>query len=339
MKDVLSAKWFAISITLLIGIAIGLIVIKPLLRKLAKAAKKKELHYLFQFLNTLKKISTVLGAVLLLNFIGFYPLEIELKGTYDKVLGTLDTVIICFLFGEFFVFIYDKYSNQNSDNKVSSIFHMIIRLLVYSVGIFVISGILEYDIKTLLAALGVGGLAVALALQDTLGNMFAGMQMLVSKQLKPGDYIKMENDVEGYVLDINWRNTTIRTLSENIVIVPNTKISSTVTTNYFTIQKNMYFQIAVGVHYDSDLEKVEKVTLEVAEEVLSQYPHIPNYFKPRVRFYEFADSSINFKVWLAADLYENQNLIRHHFIKALQARYNKEGINIPFPIRTLYMEK
>ncbi len=164
MNNIFYSKWFAISIMLLIGVAIGIIVIKPLLKRLAKTAKKREFHYLFQFLSTLKKISTVLGAVILLNFIGLYPLEIELKGTYDKVLVALDTVIISFLLGEFFIFIYDKYSNQNSDNKVSSIFHMLIRLLVYSVGILVISSILEYDIKTLLAALGVGGLAVALAL-------------------------------------------------------------------------------------------------------------------------------------------------------------------------------
>ncbi len=254
-------------------------------------------------------------------------------------LRILDAIFITFLFAEILVFIYEKYSNRKVDNKVSSLFHIIIRLLVYSAGILVISSILDYDIKAMLTALGVGGLAIALALQDTLSNLFSGMQILASKQLKPGDYVKVEKGVEGYVLDINWRNTTLKTLFQNIIIVPNSKISSSITTNYSAGHNDLYFQVDVGVHYNSDLEFVEKVTLEVVEEVLSQYPRIPKKFVPRVRFYEFADSSVKFKIWLAADFYEKKFLIRHHFIKTLQARYKKEGIVIPFPIRTLYMQK
>lgn len=339
MENILQNKWFTIAITLIIGATIGLLIIRPILKRFERRAIKKNLPYLTSLLNTLGKISAIFGAVLLLNFLDFYPVDLNLKSSFQTTLKVLNAIIITFLIGEILIFIYDKYSNRKADNEVSSLFHVIIRLLVYFAGIITISSILNYDIKAMLTALGVGGLAVALALQDTLGNLFAGMQILASKQLKPGDYIKIEENTEGYVLDINWRNTTIKTLLENIIIVPNSKISTSITTNYFTLQKNLYFQVPVGVHYDSDLEYVEKVTLEVAQEVLSQYPDVPKDFSPRVRFYEFADSSINFKVWMATDLYENQFLIRHHFIKSLQARYNKEGIIIPFPIRTLYMQK
>ncbi len=339
LKDFLFNNQLAtISISLLIGGILGILIIRPIFKRIIEKAVKRRKPHIAQLFTTLKKMSFIFGAVVLLNTLYAIPFSLELKDIFKLTIKVLDAVILTFVFAEILIFIYEKYSNRDVDNKVSSLFHIVIRLLVYSAGIIVISSILKYDIKAMLTALGVGGLAVALALQDTLSNLFSGMQILASKQLKPGDYVKLENSVEGYVLDINWRNTTLRTLLENVIIVPNSTISKTITTNYFTLQKNLYFHVFVGVHYNSDLEFVERVTLEVAEEVLSQYPDVPKDFHPRVRFYEFADSSINFKVWMATDLYENQFLIRHHFIKSLQARYNKEGIVIPFPIRTLYME-
>ncbi len=339
MMEFFQNTWIIISTALIIGIIIGLLIIRPILKKIEEHFIQKNLYYWIHLIVYLRKMSLFFGVALLLNVLRYYPINITFQDTLTKTLKVFNSVIITYLIAEILIFIYEKYANFKADEKVSSLFHILIRILVYIVGAVVISDFLGYDIKAMLTALGVGGLAVALALQDTLGNLFAGMQILASKQLKPGDYIKLEENVEGYVLDINWRNTTIRTLLENIIIVPNSKISSSITTNYFTLQKNFYFKISVGVHYDSDLEFVEKITLEVAKEVLSKFPNVPQNFTPRVRFYEFADSSINFKVWLATDLYENQIIIQHQFIKDLQAKYNKEGIVIPFPIRTLYMEK
>ena len=155
-------------------------------------------------------------------------------------------------------------------------------------------------------------------------NLFAGLHILAAKQLKPGDYIKLDSEEEGYVLDINWRNTVVQTLFENVVIIPNSKISCTKTTNFFTLQKNLFFQVMVGVHYDSDLVLVEHVTLEVAKQLLSESTPLPKKFEPAIRFYEFSESSINMKVWLATDLYENQFNIRHQFIQRLQKGSKKK---------------
>ncbi len=339
MMELFQNTWIVISTTIIIGIIVGVLIIRPILRKIEVHFIQKNLYYWIHLIVYLRKMSIFFGVALLLNALRYYPINITFQGTLTKTLKVFNSIIVIYLIAEILIFIYEKYANAKADKKVSSLFHIVIRILIYIGGAVIISELLGYDIKAMLTALGVGGLAVALALQDTLGNLFAGMQILASKQLKPGDYIKLEEDVEGYVWDINWRNTTIKTLLENIIIVPNSKISTSITTNYFTFQKNLYFKISVGVHYDSDLEYVEKVTLEVAESVLKKFPNVPKNFKPRIRFYEFADSSINFKVWMATDLYENQIVIRHQFIKELQKRYNKEGIVIPFPIRTLYMEK
>lgn len=213
----------------------------------------------------------------------------------------------------------------------------ITRLLVFVVGILVILQSLGISITPILTALGVGGLAVALALQDTLSNLFSGVHVIASKQVKPGDYVRLETGEEGYVQDINWRNTTIRMLPNNMVIVPNAKLASAVIINYHLPEQEMSVLVQVGVDYGSDLERVERVTVEVAREVMRQVPGgIPDY-EPFIRYHTFADFSINFTVILRVKEFSDQYLVKHEFVKRLQKRYADEGIVIPFPIRTVYL--
>lgn len=211
------------------------------------------------------------------------------------------------------------------------------RVGVLAVGVLVILQTLGISITPIITALGVGGLAVALALQDTLANLFAGVHILASRQLRPGDYVKLASGEEGYVTDVTWRQTTIRQLPNNIIIVPNSQIASTITTNYYLPEPEMSVLVQVGVHYDSDLERVERVTIEVAKEVLREVEGGVAEFEPLIRYHTFGDSSINFSVILRAKEYVNQYLLKHEFIKRLHRRYEEEGIVIPFPIRTVYM--
>ncbi|MGB2528145.1 mechanosensitive ion channel family protein [Flagellimonas sp. SN16] len=287
---------------------------------------------------SLRSIAIFLGMALVVDLIDIVLKVYAPPDWFHKVVISLNVFVLTYVFTEFLIFIYDRYTKAKQ-GKATSLYHILIRILSYIAGFVIFTHLIGFELAPVLTALGVGGLAVALALQDTLGNLFAGLHILAAKQLQPGDYIKLDSGEEGYVLDINWRNTVIKTLLENVVIIPNSKISSTITTNFFTLQKNLFFQVVVGVHYDSDLKFVETVTLEVAEELLSEYPPLPKRFEPIVRFYEFADSSINMKVWLATDLYENQFKMRHQFIQRLQKRFKEEGIVIPFPIRTIEISK
>jgi small-conductance mechanosensitive channel len=212
------------------------------------------------------------------------------------------------------------------------------RVTVLAIGVLVILQTLGISIAPIITALGVGGLAVALALQDTLANLFAGVHILASRQLRPGDYVKLASGEEGYVVDVTWRQTTIRQLPNNIIIVPNAQIASTITTNYHLPTQELSVLVPVGVHYDSDLSHVEHVTMEVAKETLQAVEGgVPNW-EPFIRYTAFADSSINFNVILRGQEYVSQYVIRHEFIKRLHRRYNEEGIVIPFPIRTVVME-
>ena len=217
----------------------------------------------------------------------------------------------------------------------SSIVLIVARMLVYTIGVLVVLQTLGISIAPVLTALGVGGIAVALALQDTLSNLFAGIHIIASKKVVPGDYVRLESGDEGYVLDVNWRNTSIRQLPNNVVIVPNNKLASGLLTNYYQPYREMSVLVQVGVSYDSDLPNVERVTIEVAREVMREVEGGVAEWEPFIRYHTFGDFSIGFTVILRVREAVGQYLVKHEFVKRLHARYRAEGIEIPFPIRTI----
>ncbi|MBN2298485.1 MAG: mechanosensitive ion channel family protein [Deltaproteobacteria bacterium] len=211
------------------------------------------------------------------------------------------------------------------------------RWIIIIVGALMILQTLNISITPVLTTLGVGGLAVALALQGTLANLFSGILIIATKQINPGDFVKLDTGDEGYVTDITWRNTSIRTFSNNTVLIPNSKLADAVITNYYLPHKEIAVRVSVGVSYDSDLDKVEEVTKEVAVETMRDIAHITS-FEPLIRFHTFNDFSIDFTVIMRAGEVINLYLVQHEFIKRLHKRYAMEKIEIPFPIRTLHMK-
>lgn len=218
---------------------------------------------------------------------------------------------------------------------VTSLTENFSRIIIFGIGILIILNGLGISITPILATLGVGGLAVALALQDTLSNLFSGFHITMAGQIKVGNYIKLETGQEGYVTDINWRNTQIRMLPNNMVLIPNATLIKTIVTNYYLPEKEMAVLVDVGVHYESDLKKVEKVTCEVAKEVMKDVNGGVPEFDPFIRYHTFGDFSINFTVILRAKEFVDQYLVKHEFVKRLHERFNKEKINIPYPIRAI----
>ena len=211
------------------------------------------------------------------------------------------------------------------------------RVTIIAVGLLIILQQLGISITPVLTALGVGGLAVALALQETLSNLFAGLQILASRTIKPGDFIRLESGAEGHVTDVTWRNTTIKALAGNLVIIPNSKLAAMPVTNYHRPALDLTVKVDVGVSYDSDLNHVEHVAVEVARQVLQQVEGGVSDFEPSVRYHTFGDSAVIFSVILRAMEFSDQYLIRHEFIKRLHLRFNQEGIQIPYPIRTVQL--
>ena len=211
----------------------------------------------------------------------------------------------------------------------------LIRVAVLILGTLVLLDTLHISITPILASLGVGGLAVGLALQGTLSNLFAGVQLISTQPIRVGDFIKLQSGEEGFVTEIGWRATRIRMLPNNAVFIPNSRLAESVITNYDLPERELAVLVQVGVSYASDLSHVERVTLEVATEIQKTVEGAVREFEPIIRYHTFDTSSINFAVVLRARHFVDQHLMKHEFIKRLHARYNQEGIVIPWPIRTL----
>ena len=213
------------------------------------------------------------------------------------------------------------------------------RIAVATLGFFIILQNLGIDITALITALGIGGIAIALALQDTLGNLFAGIQIILSKQVRQRDYIRLSSGEEGWVTDVKGRNTTIQTFPDgNLVTVPNSMLASSIVKNFSMPRRALWVTLEVGVSYDSDLNHVEAVALEVAKQVLEEVDGGVPGEDPVVRYHTFGDSSVNFDVRMMVREFESQGPVRHEFIKRLHSRFADEGIEIPFPIRTVMMK-
>lgn len=222
---------------------------------------------------------------------------------------------------------------------VTSLTQNIARIAILGIGILVILHSLGVSITPILATLGVGGLAVALALQDTLSNLFSGLHITANKQVRAGDYIKLESGQEGHVIDINWRTTKIRTPENNVAWVPNTKLAQAIIVNYHLPSKETAFGVNLVARYDDDLKKLEKIIAEVAKETMAEVPGGILGFEPPVRCTGFGEYGVNLAVGLKAREFSDQHLIRHEFIKRLLERYAKEGIFVPYPTRIIHTAK
>ena len=234
-----------------------------------------------------------------------------------------------------------KIKAADSDNIIpsSSIISNIVIVIIYCIGLLIILQSQGISITPVLTALGVGGLAVALALQPTLSNLFAGLQIISSGNFNRGNFVKLASGEDGFIEDITWRSTSIRAMSDHIIIVPNSRLADMIVTNYHLPQTELSFSVEVSVSYDSDLNHVENVTKAVIKETLNETEGGIKDFEPIIVFYSFGDSRTNLKAILRVNTYAAQFEVKSNFIKKLHARYNAEGINIPNPVRTVLLKK
>ena len=211
----------------------------------------------------------------------------------------------------------------------------VVPLLVYSVGLIVMLDLLGVAITPLITGLGIGGIAVALALQPTLSNLFSGAFMVSEGELNVGDFIELDGGPSGTVVGVGWRSTKIRDRFNNLIMVPNATMMDTVMTNYFSDSKAVTVMVPCGVSYDSDLERVESVTLEVASEVRDALDEAVDDFDPLFRLVAFGTSNIDFMAIMQAHDRPASFVVRHALIKRLSSRFRGENIEINYPVRKL----
>ncbi len=266
-----------------------------------------------------------------LSIFALYSTEIDKVFFIGVVL--IASFIISKIFGKL---IPNHLMVQKKFERTPRLITKIIDIFVYLIAILIILDHLNVEITALVASLGVGALAIGLALQSTLSNFFAGVHIITDKPIKVGDFIEIEGGLLGYVEDVGWRSTRIRTLLNTLVIVPNSKLAENIITNNSLPALEMSMVIQCGVSYKSDLEKVEKVTIDVAKKIQKNVSGAIKTFEPFIRYHTFGDSNINFSVILRVEKPVAKYVVKHEFIKALKKRYDKEGIKISWPVRKIY---
>ena len=219
--------------------------------------------------------------------------------------------------------------------KTPQLISKTVSVIIYLIALIVILDYLGVAISPILATLGVGGLAVGLALQPTLADLFAGIHIISDRPIHVGDFVELDAETKGTVEDIGWRSTRIKTPSNNIIVVPNAKLAESTIVNISYPQKETSCVVHCGVGYNEDLEKVEDIIFAIAKKVLKNTKGAVKTYKPLVRFYEFGDSNINFKVIMRAQSRGDTFLLKHEFIKALKKEFDKKKIEISFPVRKL----
>ena len=288
----------------------------------------------------------------LMIFIGLYFALMQLNVTlnYHSEIQKIFTLIFILIVALFVIRIINGfikwYSSEipiKTDTKFEEQFLPILKKIIIGfvyaiVIIYILKEVFDVEITPLIAGLGIAGLAIALALQDPLSNFFAGVFIIADRRIKIGEYIELENGMKGYVEDVGWRSVRIKTLQNNYIIIPNLKLSQNIVTNYYTLEEEMAVVLPCGVSYNSDLEKVEKITIEVAKEIQQNVAGAVKNFEPFIRYNKFDDSNINFSIILRVEKFVDQYPVLHEFIKKLMTRYNKESIEISFPVRNIYFK-
>ncbi|MCX6801595.1 MAG: mechanosensitive ion channel family protein [Candidatus Diapherotrites archaeon] len=227
-------------------------------------------------------------------------------------------------------------------DKSPKLLEKLAAIIVYLIGLSAVFIYFQIETTPVIAALGLSGLAVGLALQSTLSNLFAGVTIVSDRPINVGDYIELESaDLAGYVEDIGWRSTRLRTFDNDTIVVPNAKLADTVIKNRSQPGEPMSLYVKFAVAQDSDLDKVEKITNDIAREIQRNMPGAVKNFEPFIRFKPFSDYGIPVLVVMKMETYVDQFPLTHAFMKELNKRFRQENIRIAlaFPPEQMYYAK
>lgn len=231
-------------------------------------------------------------------------------------------------------------SRVTGGSNVTSLTQKVAQIVVLAIGlVWMLKVVFDISLTPILTTLGVGGLAVALALQDTLSNLFAGFYVSISGLVRIGDYIKLTSGEEGYVTDIAWRCTTMRGGNNNLVVIPNSKLGQAIYINYDLPDHRMTSSVSFGVGYESDIDRVQAVLLDEAMKATATIDGLLADPAPSVLFEPGpGDWSLNFQVNFSISRFSEQGRIRSQLRALIFKRLVQEGITMPFPTRTILLE-
>ena len=231
-----------------------------------------------------------------------------------------------------------KKTTTELDDKLVPPLKRILPIIIYVLGALQLLGYFGFSISPILAGLGIGGIAVALAVQPTLSNFFAGTYVLTEGALKEGDFIEIEGGIAGYVASVGWRSTKIRDRFNNLVLIPNSKMAESVVTNFYSPETAINILTTSGVAYEENLENVEVTVKDTLQQLLSVSENVANNTQPRFGFSEFGDSNINFWIFMQAKDWEASFQLKSEIIKAVHSSFAQKGITINYPTRRIIQD-
>jgi small-conductance mechanosensitive channel len=209
---------------------------------------------------------------------------------------------------------------------VSGLTQNLVRIAVTILGVLVIVRSFGYDITPMLTVLGVGGLTVALALQEPLSNLFAGLFVSLAGQVRIGDYVRLDSGAEGYIADLNWRSTLLRQGADNLIEVPNSKLAQAVVTNFSQPGLETAATVEIVVDQTNDLALVERLAADVAFGVVAEVPGAVKGKEPVVRFSALTEIGARVAVTVKVRAFGDLALVRHELIKRLHQRLAASGV-------------
>ena len=300
---------------------------------------KKFEKKLFRIKRTMFFISLYVLIILVGLYFSFHSLESlssyqsEIDGVFFVLLVLIASLVISRVVN---ILISRWLKVRKKLERIPQIFSKLVSIIIFIIGLAIIFTYFEVEITPLIATLGIGALAIGLALQSTLANLFAGMHIVSDKPINIGDFIEIDGNTSGIVEDIGWRSTRIKTIRDTIIVVPNAKLADSTIINESQPKREMIILVECGVAYESDLEKVEKITISVAKHIQKTAHGAVKDFEPSIRYRSFGDSNIEFVAVLKVENPIEKYMVKHEFIKALKKRFDKENIEISWPIRKIY---
>jgi len=226
-------------------------------------------------------------------------------------------------------------TQSKTDDQIVKLFHRFSSAIFFGLALLFILRTWGIEIGALLASLGIAGLAVAFALQTTLGNIFGGISLILDQSIRVGDRIELDSGESGIVQDVGLRSTIIKTWENKMIVIPNGKLADSKIVNHIKKDTRTRVTVPFGVAYGTKIEKVRKV-------IIPELKKIKNCLEdpaPAAQFLAMSDFSLDFAAKFWVDHVDHAFAAKLEAVENIYNALNKAKINIPFPTRTVYMHQ
>ena len=269
-------------------------------------------------------------------------LNLEIDGVVSNLIATIMAIMFVIILDrivEITVEVWGKTFAKKTKTKIDNILipmiHKTIKVIFVIIAFIWILDIWNINITPYLAGVGISGMVLGLALQDSLKNVFGGISLILDKTFRVGDKIKIESGNLGEVYDIGLRSTKIRTYDNEIIMVPNGHLANSRIQNYTRPTAKIRVGVNIGVEYGNNIKHVQKIvvkTIKSMKDVLDDPA-------PAAHFFEMGDFSLKFKAYFWVDSWKNAYTKKLEATEKIYDALNKSKIGIPFPTRTIYLQK